>query len=384
MHRGTCHTFYHTIKLLKYHAMLKKTIVISRKVQLAIDSSDPKSRDAYYKKLFTWQDLVYRGSNLVLTHQYVQENIRDFIYLQDDIKVRLSDAGVDEMGILNTSRLNTTYKILSSYFKGEIPTDILSNLNVTLTKTFNTDKKAYWKGEKSLRNFKKDMPIPFSGKQIKISTEENKRDFKINIFKIPFRTYLGKDRSDKRVLLRQAMLSQIKVCASSIKLIKGKIYLLLALEVPRNEYELKEHVVAKASLSVAYPITVTVQKSLYRIGSREEFTYRRTAIQAARHRVQHATAFNNGGKGRKKKLKALEHFKDKERKYVDSRLHRYSRNLIDICIKSQAGTLHLLSQRAKEELTKEDDLLLHNWGYYGLIEKIKYKADMAGITIIVD
>lgn len=364
--------------------MLNNTIVISRKIQLAINCSNQEERSAYYQTLFSWQDLVYRGSNLVLTHQYVQENLKDFIYLQEGIKVRLADAATDEAGILNTSRMNTTYKILSSYFKGQIPSDILSNLNVALTKTFNTDRKAYWKGEKSLRNFKKDMPIPFSGKQIKFLPEENARDFKVNIFKIPFRTYLGKDRSDKRLLIQQAMLGQIKVCASAIKLVKGKIFLLLALEIPKKKYELKEHIIAEASLSVEYPITVNVKKGSYQIGSKEEFFYRRIAIQAARHRAQQATHFNKGGKGRKKKFKALEHFKDKERNYVNSRLHLYSRKLIDLCVKYQAGTLLLVNQKEKQEIAKQDDFLLRNWGYYGLIEKIKYKADMAGINVIIE
>ena len=160
--------------------------------------------------------------------------------------------------------------------------------------------------------------------------------------------------------------------------------MLLALELPKKQYTLKEHVIAEASLSVEHPITVNIDRENYQIGNKEEFLYRRMAIQAARQRIQKAAAYNKGGHGRKKKLQSLDHFDEKEKRYVDSRLHLYSRRLIDICVKAEAGTLLLVNQSNKEEVAKEDEFLLRNWSYYGLIEKIKYKAAMAGINIIVE
>ncbi|WP_144243260.1 IS200/IS605 family element transposase accessory protein TnpB [Sphingobacterium sp. ML3W] len=80
----------------------------------------------------------------------------------------------------------------------------------------------------------------------------------------------------------------------------------------------------------------------------------------------------------------MEHFNEKEKGRVDSRLHLYSRKLIDICVKSEAGTLLLVNQKMKEEFAKGDEFLLRNWSYFGLIEKIKYKANMAGINVIVE
>lgn len=364
--------------------MANETTILTRKIQIYIDCDDKEKRTEYFNKLFDWQDIVFRGANLVLTHQYIQENLKDLIYLKTDVKVKLADSDSDEEGILNTSRMNTTYRLLSSYFKGQIPTDILSKVNTALIKNFQSDRLAYWKGQRSLRNYKKDMPIPFSSRSIKLSNDEHGRDFKLDLFKVPFRTYLGKDKSDKRVLLQRALIGQIKVCASAIKIVKGKIFLLLTLEMSPKEHMLQEHIIAEASLTVEHPISVTIDKDSYQIGSKEEFLYRRLAIQAARHRLQKASTYNKGGNGRKRKLKSLEHYNQKEKNYVDSRLHLYSRRLIDICIKSQAGTLLLVNQSNKEEMAKEDEFLLRNWSYYGLIEKIKYKAKMAGINVITE
>lgn len=364
--------------------MEKDTIILTRKVQIYLDCDDKEERSEYFKKLFEWQDIVYRGSNMVMTHQYIQEQMKDLIYLRDDVKVKLGDFKKDPDGIFTSSKMNTTYRILALYFKGKLPSNILSAMNMTLNRVFSSERAAYWKGEKSLRNYKKDMPIPFGGDQVKLHNDEKGRDFKFNLFKIPFRTYLGKDRSDKRVLLQRALVGQIKICTSSIQIIKGKLFFLLALELPKKKHELKDHVIAEASLSVEHPITVNIDRDNYQIGTKEEFLYRRMAIQAARHRIQKASTYNKGGHGRKKKLKSLDHFEEKERRYVDSRLHLYSRKLIDICVKSEAGTLLLVNQSNKEEVAKDDEFLLRNWSYYGLIEKIKYKASMAGINVIVE
>ena len=364
--------------------MEKNTFILTRKIQIYLDCDDKEQRSAYYQQLFDWRDMVFRGANIMMTHQYVQEKIKDLIYLRDEIKVKLTDFKKDPDGIFTSSKMNTTYRILSLYFKGQLPARIISTMNMTLNRVYNSERFAYWKGERSLRNYKKDIPIPFGGDLVKLSNHEKGRDFKFTLFKIPFRTYLGKDRSDKKVLLQRALVGKIKICTSSIQIIKGKIFLLLALELPKQVHVLKDHVIAEASLSVEHPITVTVERENFQIGNKEEFLYRRIAIQAARHRAQKAAAFNKGGHGRTKKLKSLDHFHEKESRYVDSRLHMYSRRLIDICVKSGAGTLLLVNQSNKEEFAKEDDFLLRNWSYYGLIEKIKYKANMAGVNVIME
>jgi transposase len=80
----------------------------------------------------------------------------------------------------------------------------------------------------------------------------------------------------------------------------------------------------------------------------------------------------------------LSEFQGKEKKYITNKLHLYSRRLIDICVKHKAGTLLLINQQEKEAVAKEDEFLLRNWSYYGLKEKIAYKAQKVGITLIVE
>jgi len=162
--------------------MKKDTIILTRKIQIFIDCDDKEKRSEYYAKLFEWQDMVFRGANLVMTHQFIQEQMKDLIYLTDDVKVKLADGKKDPEGILKTSRMNTTYQVLSRYFKGKLNSDIMSSLNKMLIGNFNAERKEYWKGEKSLRNYKKGMPIPFSGNRVKLSNDEKGREFKFTLF----------------------------------------------------------------------------------------------------------------------------------------------------------------------------------------------------------
>ncbi len=165
-------------------------------------------------------------------------------------------------------------------------------------------------------------------------------------------------------------------------MVKGKIFLHLALEMPIKQKDLDRYKIAEASLGIEHPVTVNLGGHSYQIGSKEEFMYRRLAIQASRQRLQKALRFARGGKGRDRKLSALQRFEKKELHYIDSKLHLYSRKLIDLCLKAQCGNLLLLGQAAKEESAKEDEAILRNWSYCGLIEKIKYKAKAVGITVI--
>ncbi|MET7035067.1 hypothetical protein [Elizabethkingia miricola] len=102
----------------------------------------------------------------------------------------------NEMGIFDRSKTNTTARLVFNRFKGEIPTDILGCLNNTIQSTFSKNKADYWLGSQSLRNFKKDIPIPLLVKCIsKMKYDPEKKAFSFNMFAIPFRTYLGIDRS---------------------------------------------------------------------------------------------------------------------------------------------------------------------------------------------
>jgi IS605 OrfB family transposase len=373
------------LKKLKAKVMENNTMVLTRKIQLLIDSDDKEEVKTLKHKLYDWQWICFRAANMIMSHHFVQEQVKDFFYLTEEVKVKIADQKKDENGILLSSRQNTTYRLLSNHFKGQIPTNILSNLNHTLIANFNKEKAAYWKGEKSLRNYKRNIPMPFGAEVIgKLERTANNKDFSFTLFQILFRTYLGNDKSDKKNILDRIRSGSLKLRASHLQLENGKVFLLASILIEKEQHVLGQSIIAEASLSIEHPVIVKVGSYEQAIGSKEEFLHRRLAIKAAINRVKKGVAFNRGGHGRKRKMKSLEDYQHLERNYVEYKLHVYSRMLINFCIKHQAATLLLVNQQVKEEVAQEDPFLLQNWSYYSLKEKINYKAEKAGIQVIVE
>lgn len=363
--------------------MEKSTITLTRKIQLVIDvPSENKSQ--MWEKLYQYQNRCFRAANLIVSHLYVQEMIKDFFYLTEEIQYKLADEKKDEMGVFNRSKTNTTARLVFDRFKGEIPTDILGSLNNTIQSTFSKNKSDYWQGTKSLRNYKRDIPIPLPVKCIsKMRYEEETKAFCFNMFAIPVKTYLGKDYTDKRMIMERLLREEIKLCTSQIQLKDRKIFWLAVFEFEKEEHLLKPEIIAEASLSLEHPIVAKANNIRINIGSKEEFLYRRLAIQASQKRIQDGIEYARSGNGAKRKQKALYKTENLESRYVSNRLHHYSRKLIDFCIKQQAGTLVLKNQEDKIEIAKEQGFVLRNWSYYELQTKIKYKAEKAGIELII-
>lgn len=198
---------------------------LTRKIQLLIDLPDPQQRNEKLSQLYRYQNRCFRAANLIVSHLYVQEMIRDFFYLTEDIQYKLADVKKDETGIFTRSRISTTCRAVCDRFKGEIPTEILSSLNNTLQSAFSKYKKEYWQGTRSLRNFKRDIPIPFAPRCMsKIHYDPQKKAFCFRLFSIPFKTCLGKDFSDKRILLEKLLADQIKLCTSQLQLKNGRYF----------------------------------------------------------------------------------------------------------------------------------------------------------------
>lgn len=358
---------------------------LTRKIQLLVDLPTKEERKVAMEKFYQWRNRCYRAANLIVSHLYVQEMIEEFFYLSEGIKYKLIDEKKDENGILTRSRINCTYRMVSDRFKGEMPTNILTNLNSIILSAFKKNREEYWRGERSINNFRRDMAFPFDMEGVcGLCYNEEKKAFCFRFFSIPVRTYLGMDFNDKWELMHKVVTGETKMRTSHIKLKDGKIFMMAVFEFEKEKHCLRPEVIAEATLSLEYPIVVKIGKAKLSIGTREEFLYRRLAIQAAQRRAGEGVKYSKSGKGRKKKTKALAKFRDKERNYVQDRLHVYSRTLIDFCLKNQAGTLILLDQQEKIAIAKEEDFVLRNWSYYDLITKIKYKAEKAGIELVVD
>lgn len=363
--------------------MPQKDVIVTRKIQLLIGSDDPAVRAETWEKLRMWRHICFRAANYIFTHHFLQEQLKEIMYINDDTKIKLTDMRKDADGILTTSKMNSTYQVLSQKFKGELPMTILGTLNNLLVTKYNSERTAYQKGERSVRNYKRTIPIPLPPSAFtKMSLVEKGNYYTFSIYGLPFQTYFGRDYSDKRVMWERYLKGEIKLGISSIKIDKGKIFLLAVFKFSKEYCEVDPSLIGEASLSLEVPIILRFRNKRYEIGTKEDFLYRRMAIQHARARVQRAIKYCRARNGLKRQKQSLESFAKKEINYVSNKLHLYSRMLIDMCVKLNIGTLVLERQEEKEDQAKEDHFILRNWSYHGLKEKILYKAEQAGIIII--
>lgn len=384
-----------------------KGMVITRKITLHVNEDDKTLRSEHYKTLRTWSNTVRKAANVVMSHKFAQQNIRDFIYIKDEIieKFFVKDIIKEGKGM---SEQNTTYRILSDMCKGNMPSDIYSCLNSVLAQSYAARFKDMTAGRMSCPSFRNDIPMPFSKNPLsKIKIIEREHEGKIyeaytfDWFGIPFWMHFGKDKSRNRELVDFCLAEEMvgyDFAQSSIGIDRsGTITLFLCIKVPiKTNKGLDENKVCTAQIGFLNPIVAQAQgkRYPYGIGSREEFLSIRTHIQGALKRAQISARFSKGGKGRNRKLGMIDRFKEKEKNYVKTMMHVYSKKLIDYCLENKCGTLSLISvskgedgyeyidECDKRQVVKENPYLLRNWSYSGMLGLIEYKCKLNNINLI--
>lgn len=375
-------------------------MVITRKIEVFVPESDKEIRRAYYDKLYAIKNIARDAANAATSHLFHLDN--QIPYLDEESKKNIQYLGTKGTP---ASRQNVAYCVMSNLFKDKMLgiMDMLSNLAQYVTKNYNEDrKKGTWK--RSLRSYKENIPIPYQKKSfvnLRFAEYENgdgeKRDgCFFTLAGIPFQMKFGRDRSGNRLIVERAINGEYKMCTSSIQVDGSKTFLLLCVDIPKKEVKVNPDKKMFAFLGVMNPVVCTCDvkaakeydsgMKVWEIGTKEEFNYRRRQIQDAVKRCQINNRYSSGGKGRKKKCKAIEHWHEKENNYVDTKLHTYSRMLVDMAIKHGCGELVLMRQTHREDEAKEDNqngepFVLRNWTYYGFKEKIEYKCKMVGIKL---
>ena len=95
--------------------------------------------------VYEWRDLVRRAANTVVAHKFTQENIKDFVYIKDEIKkFYVKDILKEGKGM---SEQNTTYRVLSDMLKGKVPSDIYTCLNQAVANTYKGNEKRHLYGK---------------------------------------------------------------------------------------------------------------------------------------------------------------------------------------------------------------------------------------------
>ena len=373
-------------------------MVITRKIEVFVAEDDKKMRKAYYDKLYANRDIAVKVANMCASHLFALDNTMP--YLSDEDKEKVTFLGVS--GDASTKR-NAPYVAASEAFKGQADMGMVSCVLQNVQKMYQDDrKKGMW--ARSLRSYKSNMPVPYQAKRFANlhfaeytnGNGEKREGCFFTLTGIPMQMRFGRDRSGNRIIVERVAEGDYKMCTSSLQFDGKKIFLLLCVDIPKKEIKLDAKKILFAYLDVDVPIRCTTDVKAakeydsgmkwFEIGTKEEFLYRRRQIQEFVRRCQINNKYSTGGKGRKKKCQALEHWHEKELNYIGTKLHMYSRMLVDVAMKHKCGKIVLVNQKEREEKAKEENMrgepfLLRNWSYYGLKDKIKYKSRMVGIEL---
>ena len=376
-------------------------MVITRKIEVFVCESDKDLRKAYYDKLYANRDIAVKVANMAMSHLFTLDNTMP--YLSDEDREKIQFLGVKGQA---ATKQNAPYVAASEAFKGQADMSMVSCVLQNAQKMYQDDRKqGMW--NRSLRSYKKNMPVPFKASRflnlrfadyVNGNGEQRQGCFFI-LMGVPFQMKFGRDRSGNRLIVERVISGMYKMCTSSLKFDGNKIFLLLCVDMPGQEVKVDPKKSLYAFLGVMNPIVCTCDvraareydsgMKVFEIGTKEEFNYRRRQIQEAVRRCQIDNRYSSGSKGRKKKCQAIARWHDKENNYVDTKLHTYSRMLVDLAIKHGCGNIVLMNQAHRENEAKDgnasgDPFVLRNWTYYGLKEKISYKCKMAGISLTVE
>ena len=60
-------------------------MIITRKIQIYVAEEDKELKKNYIATVYNWRNLVRKGANMVIAHKFVQDNMREFIYLKEEM-----------------------------------------------------------------------------------------------------------------------------------------------------------------------------------------------------------------------------------------------------------------------------------------------------------
>lgn len=382
-----------TIKLkLQVVDYIKKDLDVKKekkKLKFKKKKSEVTEKDVL--KRLAWNILrdidnkTYKAANKIIQSQYFND------YWVEILKNRSKhkDAAVYEEIFKTTfgaKRQATSERDLKDRF--DLPSCITNTLNNKIVAEYKNDKKELYKGERSIRSYKKGYPIPVTKTSIKLKKEDDKFFIVWSLQqgeKIKFYVYLGKDNANYKHTLNMLIDKHIDYKLPMFKIDGKDIFLLLPVEDIIEEKKLDKNICVGVDLGIKIPAVCAVSTSNRMgknnfIGDIQDFLRVRTQLQSRKKRLQKSLTLTSGGKGRKNKLKALNNIKDKERNFVKSYNHMISRRVIEFALKYNAGTikLELLKGYSKN---KSDNFILRNWSYFELQTMIEYKAKRFGIDV---
>ena len=278
-----------------------------------------------------------------------------------------------------------------------------------VTNKWKNDIKKVLSGEQSVPSFNRSLPIELHNKQmmntkreVQINREyvEDYTNYTIDIavlakkyaqekYKMPdgwFKLLFKIKNRYQSAILDRLMEGEYSLSMSKMKYDERnkKWFLLLGYSFPEPPKVLNEDKIMGIDIGVNIPAMLAINEDKhYRrsVGDAKEVNDFTLQMNSRRRRLQKKLADSGTGRrghGRKTFLKPLDKLGSKVANFKETKNHQWSRVIVEQAIKNNCGTIQM------EDLTgiSENNTFLKSWTFYSLQQKIKYKAELAGIKVV--
>lgn len=349
---------------------------VTKKIEVIIAEPCSKDKALYFERINEWRSISSSFANELVSFLYSVDTLSSSKIIDEESRLVLNILKM-------TGESNTEEEALSSLFServnGKLPSMVISAIYKIINATYQETKERVVKGVSTLPNYT-NLPIPFTFSCIEsLKRLEGSYDYSFTLFGIPFRTEFGRDRSNNFQLFSQIASGSVNAPSLSLTIDRrrGKLFLLICIDLPKKEVELIENNRLTVELSDCAPLVVSFRNRVVHIGGKEEFLYRRNQIIESARRASQYVKFSPGGKGRKRKLAALRRIHAKENEYINTKVHNYTKHVVEHAVKNKCKTICIV----KHDVNDNNALILRSWGYYGLYKKLNYKAALSGISV---
>lgn len=375
---ATHHTLnqYNSGAEYRLKSQLKKIDTQIGKQQKVID--DPKSKESKV------EEAHQKIETLKEQAEQLKQDFEDKKEYRTDIDVKFNEMYLKDNHQILVNQINF------------ISTETVSCVFDRARTDFKNSLSDYMKGNASLISYKRSFPLMLKGRS---DAKYEKEDYRggLHIYYegdevhirwvkgIVFKVITGNNPSrniDLKYTLHKLVNGQYRISQSQLKFDKNN-HLILMLNYRYNKRVDQDYVENRTlgvDLGIAIPAYACLSDDTYirrGFGSYEDFKRVRDQFAKRRRQLQKALVMVKGGKGRAKKLKAMEQFREKERNFAKTYNHQLSHKIVKFAKDNKCQYINL------EHLTKSgfDNRLLSSWSYYELQTMIKYKAEREGIEV---
>lgn len=400
-------------------------ITLTRKIELFVDEEADKKNECYNLIRYL-NDNLYKIANDSINYIHIQkslpnfllkhnkEDYENFIKINNDISL-IKDYKSDEYkklikeskNLLDKYRNDEDYKklifndnnyttLVYNNINKQLPKGlsiIASALSMKLSGDYKNKEKDYFLGKSTLNIYKKGLPIPFNvnnrfTKDPKTFFIEKDDTYNINLFGLKFGLNFGLDKSNNKQIIKHIISDTVnyKLCDSAIQYKDKKIFLLLSFKKPvDNSINLNENNILGVDLGLNTPVYLAINNDDYYkkpIGNIHHFDSHKTQYKKRYRSLMSNLTLSKGGRGRNKKLLAINKLKEKEKNWTQTEQHKITNEILNEALKNNCKYINIENlENFKEDLTNSKKYIIRLWGYYGIQQKIEYKAKKYDIIV---